>query len=77
MKYMLLVLLASSCAFATSVNGYYRKNGTYVQPHQRSNADGNPWNNYSTRGNTNPYTGKRGTVDPCRENPYASGCYNR
>jgi hypothetical protein len=43
------------------VKGYYRKNGTYVQPHVRSNPDGNPYNNYSFPGNTNPYTGKTAT----------------
>lgn len=27
------------------VEGYYRKDGTYVRPHIRSNPDGNPYNN--------------------------------
>lgn len=40
------------------VKGYYRKDGTYVQPHHRTSPDHNPYNNYSTPGNTNPYTGK-------------------
>ena len=44
----------------TYVNGYRRSDGTYVQPHHRSNRDGNPYNNYSHRGNVNPYTGERG-----------------
>jgi hypothetical protein len=49
-------------AFADQyVNGYYRKDGTYVQPHYRSDRDGNPYNNYSYLGNTNPYTGERAT----------------
>lgn len=43
------------------VRGYYRKDGTYVQPHYRSNPDGNPYNNWSTHPNINPYTGKQGT----------------
>ena len=43
------------------VDGYYRKDGTYVQPHYRSNPDGNPNNNWSTQGNINPYTGQEGT----------------
>ena len=46
------------------VNGYYRNDGTYVQPHYRSNPDGNILNNWSTQGNVNPYTGKTGTVNP-------------
>lgn len=35
------------------VNGYYKKDGTYVQPHTRSNPDGNPYNNYSYRKSQN------------------------
>ena len=30
-----------------NVQGYYRKDGTYVQPHVRTKPDGNPYNNYS------------------------------
>lgn len=61
------------------VNGYYRSDGTYVQPHYRSQADGNPYNNYSTQGNVNPYTGNQGTRDPYNNgvgsyrNSYRSG----
>ncbi|SRR6266511_3424511 len=33
--------------FAGSVRGYYRKDGTYVQPYQRTNPDGDPSNNYT------------------------------
>ena len=43
------------------VRGYYRSNGTYVQPHYRSDPDGNRSNNWSTYPNVNPYTGRRGT----------------
>lgn len=48
------------------VNGYYRSNGTYVAPHYRSAPDGNFYNNWSTKGNINPYTGEEGTktIDP-------------
>ena len=42
------------------VNGYYKSNGTYVKPYYRSNPDGFKNNNWSTVGNTNPYTGKEG-----------------
>lgn len=42
------------------VGGYFRKNGTYVAPYMRSRRDGNPNNNFSHRGNVNPYTGKKG-----------------
>lgn len=71
MKKVILILIAALItipAFAqTRVNGYYKKNGTYVQPHYRSNRDNNPYNNYSTKGNVNPYTGKHGSTQP---NPY-------
>jgi len=43
------------------VQGYYRSNGTYVQPHYRSNPDGYFYNNWSTYPNINPYTGRMGT----------------
>ena len=46
------------------VSGYTRSNGTYVEPYHRSQADGNPYNNYSTQGNTNPYTGQSGHKSP-------------
>jgi hypothetical protein len=46
------------------VKGYYRKDGTYVQPHSRSAPDGNPYNNYGFPGNYNPNTGKITGGDP-------------
>lgn len=58
-----LVLLWQGAAADTYVRGHTRSDGTYVQPHYRTNPDGNPFNNYSSRGNTNPYTGQSGTVD--------------
>lgn len=59
---LLIALLVSGSAFAdTYVHGYVRKDGTYVQPHYRSNTDGNFNNNWSTKGNYNPYTGQEGT----------------
>jgi hypothetical protein len=46
---------------AVRVRGYFRKDGTCVRPHYRSYPDGNPYNNWSTYPNINPYTGKQGT----------------
>lgn len=46
------------------VKGYYRKDGTYVRGHWRSNPDGNPYNNWSFPGNINPHTGKVATGNP-------------
>lgn len=44
-----------------SVSGYYKSNGTYVQPHYRSGANKSKRDNFSTKGNTNPYTGRKGS----------------
>lgn len=49
---------------AANVRGYYRKDGTYVQPYIRSNPDGNPYNNYGYPGNYNPNTGQISPGDP-------------
>ena len=60
----LLVVLAvqvQDLSAAVRVRGYSRKDGTYVQPHWRSNPDGNFYNNWSTYPNINPYTGTTGT----------------
>ena len=43
------------------VRGYTRKNGTYVKPHYRSRPNSSIRDNWSTKGNTNPYTGRQGT----------------
>ena len=45
---------------AVRVKGYIRSNGTYVAPHYRSNPDSSKLNNWSTKGNYNIYTGKKG-----------------
>ena len=49
-----------------SVEGYTRGNGTYVQPHQQTNPNGTQYDNWSTQGNVNPYTGNQGTRIPQR-----------
>lgn len=61
---VLVSLLAASWAEAGWVRGYYRKDGTYVQPHYRTAPDGNPYNNYSFPGNYNPNTGRYTPGDP-------------
>ncbi|WP_225934646.1 MULTISPECIES: hypothetical protein [unclassified Cupriavidus] len=50
------------------VNGYVRNNGAYVQPHMQTNPNTTRNDNYSTRGNVNPYTGVPGTKS--RDNQY-------
>jgi peptidoglycan hydrolase-like protein with peptidoglycan-binding domain len=46
------------------VMGYTRSNGTYVQPHYRTAPNSTNRDNFSTSGNTNPYTGKAGWIAP-------------
>lgn len=46
------------------VRGHFTKSGSYVFPHRRTAPDGRKYNNWSTKGNVNPYTGNKGTVDP-------------
>jgi hypothetical protein len=60
----IVISLLAASAFAAQVRGYMRSDGTYVAPHYRSAPDGNKFNNYSTQGNVNPYTGQQGTVNP-------------
>lgn len=67
MKKVLMVLalfVSYGAAAQVSVQGYTKKDGTYVQPHQRTAPDSTINNNYSTKGNVNPYTGRMGTVEP-------------
>ncbi len=65
-KYLIvlaLIFIGTGINAQTYVKGYYRKNGTYVAPHYRSSPNSTKNDNYSTKGNYNPYTGKSGTKD--------------
>lgn len=59
--------LAEACAQGTTQRrGYVTRNGVYVPPSRQTKPDGTKANNWSTRGNVNPYTGRQGTVDPSK-----------
>lgn len=60
---LILVMLLSFTSIATAgyVKGYYRSNGTYVNGHYRSNPNSTVKDNYSYKGNYNPYTRESGT----------------
>ncbi len=64
------LVIAANCAVANdhAVNGYVKKDGTYVAPYRATNPNGTKVDNYSAVGNVNPYTGKPGTKDPYK--PY-------
>lgn len=47
------------------IRGYYKPSrGTYVMPHYRSSPNRSKFDNWSTKGNINPFTGKRGYKSP-------------
>ena len=53
-------------------NGYQRTDGTVVQSHYKTESNSTNWDNFSTKGNTNTYTGESGS----RARDYSSGAYN-
>lgn len=54
-------LASQADARPVSVRGSVRPGGVYVAPHIRTSPDRTRLNNYSTQGNINPYTGRRGS----------------
>ena len=44
----------------TRVHGYTKKDGTYVAAHSRTSPNGTQRDNWSSKGNINPNTGKEG-----------------
>jgi hypothetical protein len=46
------------------VRSYVRRNGTFVIPHFRTSPNATIKDNWSTRPNINPFTGKMGTRNP-------------
>lgn len=75
MKHIIAIALAAAFAAPALadqyVKGYTKNDGTYVAPHYRSSPDSQQWNNYNTQGNTNPYTGQRGTQADTSNGQYA------
>ena len=67
MKKILFLLVLTSLiipvveARDVRVNGGYRSDGTYAQPHYRTSPNSTQSDNWGTKGNTNPYTGAPGT----------------
>lgn len=62
------LLMLSSFSFSNiveartiRVRGYYKRNtGSYVMPYYRTSPNRTKWDNWSTKGNINPFTGKKG-----------------
>lgn len=71
MKRIIVILIAISVFFLgtasivearTRVRGYSKRSGTYVMPHYRSSPNRFKFDNWSSQGNYNPYTGRKGYV---------------
>jgi len=61
----LLSFSASAEARVTRVRGYLKPStGRYVAPHYKTTPNRTKFDNFSTKGNYNPHTGKKGTVNP-------------
>ena len=60
--FLSLFYFALSAEAAVRVRAYYKPStGTYVMPSYRTSPNSTKIDNYSTKGNYNPYTGKIGT----------------
>jgi len=64
-----IILTLSFYSFAEAkmvrVKGYFKPStGTFVQPHYKTSPNRSKLDNWSTKGNINPITGKKGTVSP-------------
>ena len=61
---LLIILFVGEAIAQVRVQGYTRRDGTYVQPYTRSSPNRSYNDNWSVRPNVNPYTGRRGTRSP-------------
>lgn len=60
---LLALAVAVPATAQVQVKGYVRKDGTYVAPHSRTAPNSTTMDNWSTKPNVNPYTGREGTRD--------------
>ena len=63
---VLLVAMLPAYAADHAVRGYVKKDGVYVAPSRATNPNRTQRDNYSSKPNVNPHTGKRGTRTPRR-----------
>lgn len=54
---------SNSSGGSHAVRGHVKKDGTYVQPHRATNPNQTQRDNWSSKPNVNPYTGKPGTKE--------------
>lgn len=72
----ILAIGSSAVLAGSSVNGYVRKDGTYVAPHYQTAPNASKYDNYSSQGNINPFTGQRGAERNEFSNPSATNRKN-
>lgn len=75
LAFAFIIAVTQTALAADFVGGYMKKNGTYVAPHYKTSADSSKFNNYSTKGNTNPFTGSKGYVNPYAVKPAYNNSY--
>lgn len=69
---LILILFVGLLSFSTQaeartirVRGYYKPSTSrYIAPHYKTTPNQTKFDNFSTKGNYNPYTGKKGTTNP-------------
>ena len=73
-KYLILMTaLTAALTFsmntyaAKSVRGYTKKDGTYISPSHRTSPNKTQKDNYSSKPNHNPYTGKKGSKNAAKQ----------
>ena len=72
LKQLIVLLLAAILAYPVTLlaagshsrKGYVTKKGKYVAPTQATNPNKTQRDNYSSKPNVNPYSGKQGTQEP-------------
>jgi hypothetical protein len=63
LSFILMLPMAAQSAGSHGVKGYTKKDGTYVAPHRQTNSNSTQRDNWSSKPNVNPYTGKKGTKE--------------
>lgn len=68
------LLISAPIAQAKYQRGYYKPSTrSFVGGHYKTKSDGIKSNNYSAKGNRNPYTGKKGYASPYKTKPVFGG----
>lgn len=63
--FLLVGAVGMAEAKTVRVKSYYKPStGRYVAPHYKTSPNKTRFDNYSTKGNYNPYTGKKGYTSP-------------